>query len=53
MVNKRDAEMFIVCLSCDFGMGKLLYDGARGTQVDALYDTIMLTMTRTYFVAQV
>jgi hypothetical protein len=45
--------MFIVCLSCNFGMGNLLYHGARGTLVDSLYDTIMLTMTRTYFVAQV
>jgi hypothetical protein len=45
--------MFIICLSCHFGMGKLLYDGASGTLVDALYDTIMLTMTRTYFVLQV
>ena len=53
MVNKRDAEMFIVCLSCHFGMGKIPSHGARGTPVDALYDTIMLTMTRTYFVTQV
>jgi hypothetical protein len=53
MVNKRDAEMFIVCLSCHFGMGKLPSHGARGTLVDALYDTIMLTMTRTYFVTKV
>jgi hypothetical protein len=53
MVNKRDVEMFIVYLSCHFGMGKLIYHGARGTPVDALYDTYMLTMTRTYFVAQV
>jgi hypothetical protein len=25
MVNKRDVEVFIVCLSCHFGMGKLPY----------------------------
>jgi hypothetical protein len=53
MVNKRDAEMFIVGLSCYFGMGKLPSHGARGTPVDALYDTIMFTMTRTYFVIHV
>jgi hypothetical protein len=53
MVNKRDADMFIVFLSCQFGMGKIPFHGARGTPVDALYDTIMLTMTRTYFVTQV
>jgi hypothetical protein len=53
MVNKRDAEMFIVCLSCHFGMGKLLYHGARGAPIDTLYDTIMLTITRIYFIAQV
>jgi hypothetical protein len=38
MVNKRDDEMFIICLSCHFGMGKLPFHGARGTPVDALYD---------------
>jgi hypothetical protein len=51
--NKRDAKMFIVYLSCHFGMGKLPSHGARGTPVDALYDTIMLATTRTYFVTQV
>jgi hypothetical protein len=51
MVNKRDVEVFIVCLSCHFGMEKLLYNWARGTPVEILYDTIILTMTRIYFVA--
>jgi hypothetical protein len=31
MVNKRDVEVFIVCLSCHFDMGKLPYDWAGGT----------------------
>jgi hypothetical protein len=53
MVNKKDVEVFIVCLSCHFGMGKLLYHRARGTLVEILYDTIILTMTRIYFVSQV
>jgi hypothetical protein len=53
MINKRDVEVFIVCLSCNFGMGKLLYHRARGTPVEILYDTIILTMTRIYFVARV
>jgi hypothetical protein len=53
MVNKRDVEVFIVCLSCNFGMGKLPYHGAGGTPVEILYDTIILTMTRIFFVSQV
>jgi hypothetical protein len=31
MVNKRDVEVFIVCLSCHFDMGKLPYHWAGGT----------------------
>jgi hypothetical protein len=53
MVNKRDVEVFIVCLSCHFGMGKLPYHRARGTSVESLYDTIILTMIRICFVSRV
>jgi hypothetical protein len=53
MVNKRDVEVFIICLSCYFGMGKLLYHRASGTPVEILYDTIIFTMTRIYFVSRV
>jgi hypothetical protein len=53
MVNKRDVKVFIVCLSFHFGMGKLLCHRARGTPVEILYDTIILMMTKIYFVAQV
>jgi hypothetical protein len=52
MVNRRDIEVFIVCLSYHFGMGNLLYHHARGTPVEILYDTIILMMTRIYFVAR-
>jgi hypothetical protein len=31
MVNKRDVEVFIVCLSCHFDMGKLPYHQEGGT----------------------
>jgi hypothetical protein len=31
MVNKRDAEVFIVCLSCHFGVGQFTYHRAGGT----------------------
>ena len=40
--------MLIVCLSCHFGMGMLLYHGAGGTPLAVLDDTCILTMTRTY-----
>jgi hypothetical protein len=33
MVNKRDVKVFIVWLSCNFGMGKLPYHRARGTRL--------------------
>jgi hypothetical protein len=47
MVNKRDAEVFIVSLSCHFGVGQFSYHRAGGTPVGVLNDTRMLTMTRT------
>jgi hypothetical protein len=45
MVNKWDVKVFIIYLSCHFGMGKLPNHRARGTLVEILYDTIILTMT--------
>jgi hypothetical protein len=48
MVNKRIAEMFIVGLSCLFGMGQFLYHRARGTPLAVLYDMHIFTMTRAY-----
>ena len=48
MVNKKIAEMLVVCLPCHFDMGILLYHRARGTPLAVLYDTHVLTMTRTY-----
>jgi hypothetical protein len=48
MVNERDVEVFIVCLSCHFDMGAHLYHWAGGTLFGVLNDTHMLTMTRTY-----
>jgi hypothetical protein len=46
MVNKRDAEVFIVCLSCHFLCGLVPCHRARGTPLAVLDDTCMLTMTR-------
>ena len=46
--NKRIAEMLIVFLPCHFDMGNLPYHRARGTPLAVLYDTHVLTMTRTY-----
>ena len=48
MVNKKIAEMLVVCLPCHFDMGILLYHRARGTPLAVLYDTHVFTMTRTY-----
>ena len=48
MVNKKNAEMLVVCLPCHFDMGILPYHRARGTSLTVLYDTHVLTMTRTY-----
>jgi hypothetical protein len=53
MVNKRDVEVFIVYLSCHFGMGKLLCYRERGTPIESLYDTIILSMTRICFISRV
>ena len=48
MVNKKIAEMLIVCLPCHFGYGKAPVPCARGTLLAVLYDTHVLAMTRTY-----
>ena len=48
MVNKKIAEILIVCLPCHCDMGILPYHRARGTPLAVLYDTQILTMTRTY-----
>ena len=48
MVNKKNAEMLVVCLPCHFDMGILPYHQARGTPLAVLYDTYVLTMTRAY-----
>jgi hypothetical protein len=45
MVNKRDAEMFIVCLSYHFDVGLFYVIGHRGTPLVVLDDTCILTMT--------
>ena len=47
MVNKKIAEMLIVCLPCHFGYAIAPVPCARGTPVAVLYDTHVLTMTRT------
>jgi hypothetical protein len=46
MVNKRDAEVFIVCLSCHFDVGLFHVIGQGGTPLAVLDDTCILTMTR-------
>jgi hypothetical protein len=46
MVNKRDVEVFIVCLSCHFDVGLIHVIGHGGTPLAVLNDTCMLTMTR-------
>ena len=48
MVNKKIAEMLVVCLPCHFDMAILPYHRARGTPLAVLNDTHVLTMTRTY-----
>ena len=48
MVNKKIAEMLVVCLPCHFDMGILPYHRARGTPLAVLNDRHILTMTRTY-----
>jgi hypothetical protein len=47
MVNKRDAKVFIVCLSCYFDVGFFHVIGQGGTPMAILDDTCILTMTRT------
>jgi hypothetical protein len=47
MVNKRDAEVFIVCLSYHFDVGLFHVIGQGGTPLAVLDDTCILTMTRT------
>ena len=46
MVNKKIAEMLIVCLPCHFGYGKALVPCAGGTPLAVLNDTHVFTMTR-------
>ena len=48
MVNKKIAEMVIVCLPCHFGYGKAHVPCARGTPLAVLNDMQILTVTRTY-----
>jgi hypothetical protein len=47
MVNKRDIEVFIVCLSYHFDVGLFHVIGHGGTPLVVLDDTHILTMTRT------
>jgi hypothetical protein len=47
MVNKRDVEVFIVCLSCHFDVGLFHVIGHGGIPLAVLDDTRILTMTRT------
>jgi hypothetical protein len=46
MVNKRDAEVFIVCLSYHFDVGLFHVIRHRGTPLVVLDDTHIFTMTR-------
>ena len=48
MVNKKIAEMLIVCLPCHFGFGKDHVPCARGTSLAVLDDIHVFTMIRTY-----
>jgi hypothetical protein len=47
MVNKRDVEVFIVCLSYHFDVGLFHVIGHGDTSLAVLDDTCILTMTRT------
>jgi hypothetical protein len=40
MVNKRDVEVFIVCLSCHFDVGLFHVIGHGGTPLAVLNDTV-------------
>jgi hypothetical protein len=46
MVNKIDAKVFIVCLSCHFDVGLFHVIRHEGTPLAVLNDTCILTMTR-------
>jgi hypothetical protein len=46
MVNKRDVELFIVCLSYHFDVSLFYVIGHGGTPLAVLDDTCILTMTR-------
>jgi hypothetical protein len=46
MVNKRDVDVFIVCLSCHFDVGLFHVIGHEGTPLAVLDDTYILTMIR-------
>jgi hypothetical protein len=46
MVNKRDVEVFIVCLSYHFDVALFHVIGHEGTPLAVLDDTCILTMTR-------
>jgi hypothetical protein len=46
MVNKIDAEVFIVCLSCHFDVGLFHVIGHEGTPLAVLDDTYIFIMTR-------
>ena len=48
MVNKKIAEMLVVCLPCHFDMGILPYYRARVTPLAVLYDTHVVNYDRTY-----
>jgi hypothetical protein len=46
MVNRREVEVFIVCLSYHFDVGLFHVIGHDGTPLAVLDDTCILTMTR-------
>jgi hypothetical protein len=46
MENKRDAEVFIVCLSCYFDVGLFHVIGHGGTPLAVLNDTHIFILTR-------
>jgi hypothetical protein len=46
MINKRDAEVFIVCLSYHFDVGLFHVIEQGGNLLAVFYDTCILTMTR-------
>jgi hypothetical protein len=48
MVNKRDAEVFIVCLFWHFDVGLFHVIRHGGTPLAVLDDTCILTMTRAW-----